>query len=140
MKKILIILLLITTFSFSDGGSLSGTWEYIGGVYNGKKRNSSPEYTLERMYIDETHFITYALYTLKTDFKPKIYETGNYSVKADTCIETQTYSMQSTKLNNIAVHYQFTIRNDSLILKGFLPPGMVVEEYWKRVPPAPPPL
>jgi len=130
MKKILAAsALVIIASAFSDDTSLKGTWEYLGGVYNGKKDNPPAEYTLQRTY-DDTHFNAYAL---EKGYKPEKYEAGDYVIKGDTCIETQTFSSQSTRLKDIPVHYQFSIRNDSLILKGTLPTGMVVEEHWKRV-------
>ncbi|NNU34728.1 hypothetical protein HK413_12895 [Mucilaginibacter sp. S1162] len=61
------------------------------------------------------------------------YESGTYSVTADSCTETQTYSLQESKLLNVAVHYQYAIRNDTLVLNGKLPGGAVIEDYWKRV-------
>jgi hypothetical protein len=109
--------------------SLKGKWQYIGGLYNGKKDNPPTEYALHRVY-DEAHFDAYAL---EKGYKPERYEAGDYMIKGDTCIETQTFCSQPTKLKNIPVHYLFSVRNDSLILKGKLPTGMVVEEYWKRV-------
>jgi len=130
MKKVLTAsLLLVISTAFMNGNSLKGTWEYLGGIYNGKKDNPPTEYTLQRTY-DDAHFNAYAL---EKGYKPEKYEAGDYIIKGDTCIETQTFSSQPTKLKNIPVHYQFSIRNDSLILKGTLPTGMVVEEYWKRV-------
>jgi hypothetical protein len=92
------------------------------------------------MYLDDTHFTTYALYTSEKGIKPKVYETGNYILKADTCIETQTYGIQPTGFKNVAVHFRFIKRNDSLIFKGILPNGVTVEEYWEKVPSVPPPF
>lgn len=130
MKKVLAAsVLVITSSAFSGRNSLKGTWEYLGGIYNGKKDNPPAEYTLHRTY-DNMHFNAYAL---EKGYKPEKYEAGDYIIKGDTCIETQTFSSQPTKLKDIPVHYLFSVRNDSLILKGTLPTGMVVEEYWKRL-------
>ena len=129
MKKILTaVFLVILVSSFDDGSPFKGTWQYLGGIYNGKKEGPPEGYTLERKY-DDMHFSSFAL---EKGAKAERYETGDYSLKGDTCIEVQTYSSQPTKLKNIAVKYVFTMRHDSLIFKGTLPTGMQVEEYWRR--------
>ncbi|HWD88215.1 MAG TPA: hypothetical protein VG367_08815 [Mucilaginibacter sp.] len=122
-------LFLIIASAFSDRMTLKGKWEYMGGVYNGKKDTPPVQYTLQRIY-DNDHFEAYAL---EKGYKPEKYEAGNYVIKGDTCIETQTFSMQPTKLLNLPVRYLYMVRNDSLILGGKLPTGMLVVEYWKRV-------
>ena len=130
MKKAFTGFLLVTVASaFSDDNMLKGTWEYLGGIYNGKKDGAPKEYTLQRKY-DDAHFNAFAL---QKGYEPERYEAGNYVIKGDTCIETETYSSQGSKLKDIQVHYLFEIRNDTLIFKGKLPSGMVVEEYWKRI-------
>jgi hypothetical protein len=130
MKKLVIALLIIVTATaFSNEKTLAGRWEYLGGIYNGKKDGAPTEYTLQRRY-DAAHFNAFAL---QKGSRPDRYEAGNYILKGDTCIETQTFSSQPTKLKNIAVHYRYQIRHDSLIFNGTLPSGMVVEEYWKRI-------
>ncbi len=129
MRKIPVALLLILVVSsFIDGSPLKGTWQYLGGIYNGKKEGQPEGYILQRKY-DDMHFSSYAL---EKGTKPERYEAGDYTLKGDTCIEIQSYSSQPSKLKNIAVRYVFTIRHDSLIFKGTLPTGMQVEEYWKR--------
>ncbi|HEX3384005.1 MAG TPA: hypothetical protein VHS53_02395 [Mucilaginibacter sp.] len=130
MKKILAAVLFVTIVSaFSRENTLKGKWEYLGGVYNGKKDNPPVQYTLQRTY-DDGHFTAYAL---EKGYKPEEYEAGNYVLKGDTCIETQTFSMQPTKLLNLPVRYLYMVRHDSLVLGGKLPTGMLVVEYWKRV-------
>ncbi len=130
MKQIALgILLIIIASAFSGGKTLAGKWEYLGGVYNGKKEGPPAEYTLERRY-DGAHYNAFAL---QKGYKPEKYEAGNYTLKGDTCIEIETFSSQPSKLKNIPVHYRYKIRHDSLIFSGTLPSGMIVEEYWKRV-------
>lgn len=130
MKKVVLaFLVIIIAFAFSGTKTLKGTWEYIGGIYNGKKDGAPADYIMQRQY-DNAHFIAFAL---QKGYKPEKYEAGNYILKGDTCIETETFSSQPSKLKNIAVHYRYKIRHDSLIFNGTLPSGMVVEEYWKRV-------
>jgi hypothetical protein len=109
--------------------SLKGNWQYLGGIYNGKKDNAPTDYTLQRRY-DEAHYNAFAL---QKGYKPERYEAGDYLIKGDTCIETETFSSQPSKLKGIAVRYLYSVHKDTLIFKGTLPSGMVVEEYWKRV-------
>ena len=61
------------------------------------------------------------------------YESGNYALNIDTCLETQTYCMQAQNMIGITVHYAYQMRKDTLVLKGKLPNGILVEDYWKKV-------
>ena len=121
-----LVILLIS--SFNNQETLKGTWEFRGGIYNGKQEGAPAEYTLQRKYNDQ-HFDAFAL---EKGSKPLKYEAGDYTLKGDTCIETETYSSQPSKLTGTAVSYLYSIRNDTLTLKATLPSGMRVEEYWKR--------
>ena len=130
MKKfVLATLVIITASAFSGTKTLKGTWQYLGGIYNGKKELAPADYTMQRQY-DSAHFNAFAL---QKGYKPVRYEAGDYILKGDTCIETETFSSEPSKLKNIPVHYRYKIHHDSLIFNGKLPSGMVVEEYWKRV-------
>lgn len=115
--------------SFQEVKTLKGTWEFVGGIYNGKKEGAPTAYTLQRKY-DRT---TYDAFALEKGYKPEKYESGNYILAADTCTDTETFSSQPSKITNIPIHYAYTVRNDTLILRGKLPTGMQVEEYWKKV-------
>lgn len=128
--KIILAALLVVIFAsaFSMVQNLKGTWDYGGGIYNGKKEAAPTEYILERKY-SKDHFDAFGIEPGST---PEKYEAGDYVLNGDTCIETETYSSQPSKLLNIPVHYLYEVRNDSLILKGTLPSGMTVEEYWIR--------
>jgi hypothetical protein len=130
MKKLTGLLALIVLLSsFNQVSSLKGTWEYAGDVFNGKKEGAPTEYTLRREYSDND----FTAYALEKGYQPTKYETGTYSLVADTCLEKQTWCGQPSKLLNITIRYLYTIRNDTLILDGVLPGGGVTEEYWKRV-------
>ncbi|MFI5162114.1 MAG: hypothetical protein ACHQHN_12615 [Sphingobacteriales bacterium] len=130
MRKIaLACVIVLVASSFTRVKTLKGTWEYKGGIYNGEKEGTPTDYTLQRKYSDN-HFDSFLL---EKNTKPEKYEAGNYALRNDTCIETQTFSTQPTKLINVRVHYRYQIRHDSLVFNGTLPSGMVVEEYWKRV-------
>jgi hypothetical protein len=121
-----LVILLIA--SFNNQETLKGTWKFQGGIYNGKKEGAPTEYTLQRKYNDQH----YEAFALEKGSKPLKYEAGDYTLKGDTCIETETYSSQPSKLTGIPVSYLYSIRNDTLTLKATLPSGMRVEEYWKR--------
>jgi hypothetical protein len=128
-KAIILSVLLLALTSFQNTTVLMGTWEYAGDIFHGKKEPPPTAYTLQRKY-SEAHFEAYAI---EKGYMPEMYETGDYILKADSCTEIQTFSTQDTKLLNIRVHYHYNISNDTLILKGVLPNGERVEEYWKRV-------
>ncbi|HVS91743.1 MAG TPA: hypothetical protein VHE59_06910 [Mucilaginibacter sp.] len=129
MRRIVpFVLLIIVTSAFSGEKGLKGAWIYVGGIYNGKQEGAPNGYSLERKYKSDT----FEAFGVEEGVKPQKYEAGTYQLKDDTCIEIQTYSSEPSKLLNIPVRYVYEIRNDSLILKGTLPTGMVVEEYWKR--------
>jgi len=119
----------MTLTSFYQPGTLQGTWEYAGDIFNGKKEGAPTEYALHRKYT-ETNF---EAFVIEKGYEPEKYETGNYTLNADTCLETQTWCAQPSKQLNITVHYHYSISNDTLTLKGVLPDGENVEEYWKRI-------
>jgi hypothetical protein len=129
MKKIVVALLLfIISSSFCSVQTLKGTWQFVGGIYNGKQEGETKDYTLERRYSNSQ----FDAFVVEKGSKPEKYQSGYYTLKGDSCIETETFSAQPSKLTGIPVHYLYEIRHNSLILKGTLPTGMVVEEYWKR--------
>lgn len=129
--KILTGALLVVIFlsSFQQTQTLEGKWEYAGDIFNGKKEGAPKEYTLQRTY-SPAHF---EAYVIQKGYMPEMYETGDYWLKADSCLEVQTFSNQESKLLNIPIHYNYTISNDTLTLKGILPNGERIEEYWKRI-------
>ena len=128
-KKIGILFITLVLSSFQQPPTLKGTWQFVGGIYNGKKEGATTGYALHRKY-DATHYEAFAT---EKGYKPEKYETGNYVLKGDTCIDKETFCSQPSKITNIPIHYLYNIRNDTLTLKGTLPTGMRVEEYWARV-------
>jgi hypothetical protein len=133
MKRLRIVLLsfvIIILSSFIPKETLNGVWQYAGGIYNGKKEKAPADYTLRRKYND-SHFEAFASDSSNNAEK---YEAGDYVLKGDTCIETETYCSQPSKLTGIPVHYLYVVRNDTLSLEATLPSGMKVTEYWKRLP------
>ena len=129
MKPILIVFTSFILCSFQYQPTLKGTWTYAGDVFNGKKEGAPKEYALRRKY-DGAH---YEAFVVQKGYKDEKYETGNYTLKGDTCIDTETFSLQPSKIINKPIHYFYAVRNDTLVLKGVLPFGKPVEEYWKRV-------
>lgn len=130
MKKIFPAFLLVMAFcAFRMQNTLEGKWQYSGGVYNGKTEQTSKDYTLQRNY-DATH---YTALLLEKGQEPYNYERGDYSLKQDTCLETQTFSAEPSKVLNILIKYRYHISNDTLTFNGILPNGNIVKEYWKKV-------
>jgi hypothetical protein len=115
--------------AFQSKVPLIGTWQYNGGVYNGTSELPSKDYILQRKY-DALH---YKAMLIESGVEPVLYEGGNYLLKNDTCLETQTFSSQPSKLLNITVKYHYQIKNDTLTFIGVLPNGTHVQEYWKKV-------
>lgn len=114
--------------SFQQLPTLKGSWIFQGGVYNGKPDPAPTAYSLQRRYQDTT----FDAFMLEKGEKPLKYQSGKYALQPDSCLETETYSLNPSKLTNITVHYQYAFRNDTLVLSGTLPTGMVVQEYWKK--------
>ncbi|ASU34636.1 hypothetical protein [Mucilaginibacter xinganensis] len=117
---------IITSFSYSN--PLKGSWEYCGDEFNGKVEGAPTDYSLQRIYSSKK----YESFLLEKGEKPRKYEAGDYSLSADTCIETQTFSEQESKLIGVGLRYIYSIRNDTLTLSGTLPNGNKIKEYWKR--------
>jgi len=123
------VLVIIFLSSFYQSNPLVGKWVYAGDIFNGKKEGGPTEYTLQRDY-DNSHFTAYVI---EEGYKDEKYETGDYTLTNDSCVETQTWCGQPSKLLNIPVHYHYSFNKDTLVLNGILPDGALVEEYWKRV-------
>lgn len=128
MKLLFVVILGVICYSFAPV-TLKGTWNFAGGIYNGKREGAPVGYTLQRKY----QYDTFDAYLLEKGSKTQKYQSGNYSLNNDTCLETETFSAQPSQLTGKTITYHYSIRQDSLILKGTLPTGMTVEEYWKKV-------
>jgi hypothetical protein len=129
MNKYILLFTGLILCSFTGQTTLKGTWEFVGGIYNGKKEGAPTQYALQRKY-DAAHYEAFAL---QKGSKPEEYETGDYILTGDTCVDTETFCSQPSKITNIPIHYLFVLKNDTLTLKGKLPSGMQVEEYWKKI-------
>src|SRR5258708_6834916 len=114
MKNTFIAFVLMLLCSFHNPPTLKGTWEFVGGIYNGKKEGAPTEYALQRKY-DALHYTAFAI---QKGYKTEKYEAGNYTFKGDTCVDTETFCSQQSKITNIPIYYLYTLKNDTLTLKG----------------------
>lgn len=128
-KLLLTTVLMLFLFSSHQVKTLKGTWEYRGGKFNNKLSAAPIGYSTQRKYSDSK----FDAFLYEKGEKTIKYESGNYTLNADTCLETQTFCLQTQKMIGITVPYHYTVRNDTLILSGKLPNGAIVEDYWKKV-------
>jgi hypothetical protein len=129
LKFTALCFLFVVVTAFQPAPTLTGTWQYVGGIYNGKKEGPPAKYMLQRKY----NALHHDAFVLEKGYPPTKYETGNYTLKGDTCTDTQTWCSQPSKITNIPIHYFYTLKNDTVTFKATLPTGMKVEEYWRRV-------
>ncbi|RYE21111.1 MAG: hypothetical protein EOP51_16390 [Sphingobacteriales bacterium] len=129
MKNILGSALIVVLFCSFGSASLKGVWEYCGGISNGTKTEKPTAYKLHRTYSGSS----YEAFVIEPGEKNFKYEAGDYTLKADTCFETQTYSHLASQTIGVTVPYTYTIAHDTLKFKGILPNGTPIEEYWKKV-------
>lgn len=129
MRKIAVLLLgVIMSAAGCTDSPIEGTWQYDGGIYNGNPRQASTDFQMIRTYTTDSyegHMIEG-----KTDTR---YTAGTYEVKNDSIYLTSTFSNQPSQLLGRSQAYQFEIADSRLTIKGTLPNGMQVEEYWKKV-------
>ncbi len=128
-RAVLLLLLVVILASFQQTKTLKGTWQYCGGYLNGKFNAAPTEYLMQRKYTNTS----YEAVMLEKGEKPYKYEAGDYKLIADTCLETQRFSALPTQVKDITIHFAYTIRHDTMVLKAKLPSGYVAEDYWKKV-------
>lgn len=121
--------LCLTLIAGCSVNQLKGTWQYDGGIYNGKEQKASPEFQMQRIYSADT----YEAFVLEGDAKPELYNSGVYEIKGDSLRITSKFSSQPSQNTDVTISYKFKIDKDRLTTNGVLPNGMVVEEYWKKV-------
>lgn len=121
------VLLLMVSCKKTD--SLEGTWEYQGGIYNGKKEGAPTDYKMQRSYQDET----YEGFVLEEDAEPEKYDGGNYEIRDSIYLETTTFSSQPSQVLNKTITYKFKREGELFTIMGTLPNGMQIEEYWKKI-------
>ncbi|RFZ84723.1 hypothetical protein DYU05_03705 [Mucilaginibacter terrenus] len=129
IKRLSLVFVIFFSLSFTTIKSFKGTYEYAGGIYNGKPEKASTEYKLLRVYGKADYQGTF----IAPGEDTIIYEKGDYKLLPDTCLETQTFSSQPSKWLNTTLRYQYKISHDTLAFSGKLPNGTTVLEYWKKV-------
>ena len=108
---------------------VEGTWQYDGGIYNGKARKAATEFLMQRTYKADT----YEAYLLEGKADPELYNSGSYDIKGDSIAITSKFSSQPSQNDNVTISYKFRTEGDKMITSGVLPNGMVVEEHWKKI-------
>ncbi|MFA6944815.1 MAG: lipocalin family protein [Pedobacter sp.] len=122
----LLCLILITSCAT---GPLKGTWQYKGGIYNGKSQKASPEFQMQRTYSADT----YKAFMLEGNNPPELYNSGVYEIKGDSVLITSKFSSRPSQNTDVTITYRFSVDKGKLTINGVLPNGMIVEEYWERV-------
>jgi hypothetical protein len=115
--------------SSCSNNPFKGTWQYDGGVYNGKSQKASLEFQMNRIYSSDS----YEAFMLEGNNSPDLYNSGIYEIKGDSVFITSKFSSRPSQNTDVTIVYKFSIDQDKLTLNGILPNGMIVEEYWKKV-------
>jgi len=126
LPSILFCLILLSSCSTSP---MKGTWQYDGGLYNGREQKASPDFQMQRTYTGNT----FEAFMIEGVAKPELYSSGIYETKGDTLMITSKFSSRPSQNTDVMITYKFAIEQDKLTINGILPNGMVVEEYWKKV-------
>jgi hypothetical protein len=124
-----LVLMGVLLASFVKSTSLKGTWQYRGGVANGKVDGPPKGYTLQRVYTDNG----YSAYVIQKGYKTEKYEMGTYRLSGDTCFETTTFSSHPSQLMGKTVAYIYTVKAGVLTLSAKLPSGMVAVDKWAMI-------
>ena len=126
LPSILFCLILLSSCSTSP---IKGTWQYDGGLYNGREQKASPDFQMQRTYTGNT----FEAFMIEGTAKPELYSSGIYQIKGDTLMITSKFSSRPSQNTDVMITYKFTIEQEKLTINGILPNGMVIEEYWKKV-------
>lgn len=124
-----LIILSVVVLSSCSKNPLIGTWQYDGGVYNGREQKASSDFKMQRTYEDNT----YEAFMIEGSVKPELYNSGIYEVHGDTLLITSKFSSRPSQNTDLTINYKFNIKKEKLTINGVLPNGMIVEEYWKRM-------
>jgi hypothetical protein len=128
-KLIASCFLLCVILTSCTSSPIKGKWQYDGGIYDGKPKKADPGLVMQRTYTNDS----YEGYVIQSGVDPMKYAAGKYEITNDSFKVTSTFSMQPSQSLGRTVPYTFNIAGDRLTIKGVLPGGMVVEEYWKKV-------
>jgi hypothetical protein len=127
-KNIMLGMILVIAAGCSTS-PVKGTWQYDGGVYNGKARNAHTDFQMQRTYKSDT----YEAFLLEGSATPELYNSGTFEIKGDSILITSTFSTQPSQNDDVTIAYKFRVEDDRMITSGVLPNGMVVEEHWKKI-------
>lgn len=127
--KLLAILFCIIIISSCSKNPIIGTWLYDGGLYNGREQKASTDFQMQRSYTGNT----FEAFLIEGSAKPELYSSGVYAIKNDTLLITSKFSSRPSQNTDLTISYKYVIKQNNLTIKGVLPNGMIVEEYWKKV-------
>ena len=127
--KLLTILFGIIIISSCSKNPIIGTWQYDGGLYNGREQKASPDFQMQRTYTENT----FEAFLIEGSAEPELYNSGIFVVKNDTLLITSKFSSRPSQNTDVTIIYKYVIDQNRLKIKGVLPNGMIVEEYWKKV-------
>lgn len=124
--KFNLLVLLLFSLSSCTKNPLEGTWQYDGGVYNGRQQKASPNFKMQRTYSANS----YEAYKIEGESNKELYNSGVYEIHADTLSIISKFSSRPSQNTDLIINYTFKINGDKLTINGILPNGMIVEEYW----------
>ena len=127
--KLLTILFGIIIISSCSKNPIIGTWQYDGGLYNGREQKASPDFQMQRTYTENT----FEAFLIEGSAEPELYNSGIFVIKNDTLLITSKFSSRPSQNTDVTIIYKYVIDQNRLTIKGVLPNGMIVEEDWKMV-------
>jgi hypothetical protein len=126
--KLNLYILFLLSLSSCTKNPLEGTWQYNGGVYNGRQQKASPEFKLQRTYSANS----YEAYKIEGTSNQELYNSGVYEIHADTLSIISKFSSRPSQNTDLVINYTFKIKGNKLTINGIMPNGMIVEEYWNK--------
>ena len=123
------MMIILFVSSSCSNNPLKGTWQYNGGLYNGREQKATSDFIMQRTYSANS----YEALKIEGSREPELYNSGIYEVKGDTLFITSKFSSRPSQNTDLTIRYKFKIENNKLTINGVLPSGMVVEEYWMKV-------
>ena len=123
------MMIILFVSSSCSNNPLKGTWQYNGGLYNGREQKASSDFIMQRTYSAKS----YEALKIEGSREPELYNSGIYEVKGDTLLITSKFSSRPSQNTDLTIPYKFKIINGKLTINGVLPNGMIVEEYWNKV-------
>lgn len=129
LKSLLFFSLVLFLFSSCSNNPLRGTWQYNGGLYNGREQKAPTDIKMQRTYSSDS----YEAFLIETSKNPELYNSGIYKIVGDTLFITSKFSSRPSQNTDVTIKYNFKVANDKLLINGVLPNGMQVEEYWIKV-------